>query len=175
MAVIVKVLVEGDGGVGKTSLVRRYCDGNYTDTKMTIGVAFDKKTLEIDGENVTLMIWDFGGEERFREILPDFCKGAHVALLVYDVSRIESFLNLKEWLLLTRNNAGDIPVILVGSKCDLERRVSVEDVADFMEKYGVAHHVETSAKNNVNVGAAFELAAREAIKKFKVAENVVVQ
>ncbi|MEM1885524.1 MAG: ADP-ribosylation factor-like protein, partial [Candidatus Jordarchaeales archaeon] len=72
MAVIVKVLVEGDGGVGKTSLVRRYCDGNYTDTKMTIGVAFDKKTLEIDGENVTLMIWDFGGEERFREILPDF-------------------------------------------------------------------------------------------------------
>lgn len=173
MVIIIKVLVEGDGGVGKTTLVKRYCDGTYFDGKMTIGVGFEKKTLKIGEEEVTLMIWDFGGEERFREILPSFCKGANAALLVYDVSRRESFLNLKEWLELTRKNAGDIPIILVGSKCDLERRVPEDEVRSFMSEHGILHFVETSAKNNINVEAAFELAAKTVMKNFNIVEDVV--
>ncbi|MEM1512852.1 MAG: Rab family GTPase [Candidatus Jordarchaeales archaeon] len=174
MLIIIKVLVEGDGGVGKTTLVKRYCDGTYFDGKMTIGVGFEKKTLKVGGDDVTLMIWDFGGEERFREILPDFCKGANVALLVYDVSRRESFFNLREWLELTKKNAGEIPMILVGSKCDLDRKVDEDDVKKFMNEHGILYHVETSAKNNVNVDTAFDLAAKAVIKKLNLVEDVAI-
>ena len=172
MMIVIKVLVEGDGGVGKTTLVKRYCDGTYFDGKMTIGVGFEKKTLKIGDDDITLMIWDFGGEERFREILPSFCKGANVALLVYDVSRRESFFNLREWVELTRKNAGDIPIILVGSKCDLEKRVAEDEVRKFIDECRILCHVETSAKTNVNVNTVFELAAKAVIKKSSLVEDI---
>ena len=136
-------------------------------------VEFEKKVVKFNGEDVTLMIWDFGGEERFREFLPSFCRGANAALLVYDVTRKKSLLNLEEWLKLTRRHAGDIPVILVGAKCDLEKKVFEEDVRKFMQENNVAYWVETSSKNNINVEKPFGLAVKLVMERVGMVTNVV--
>ncbi|OLS15784.1 MAG: small GTP-binding protein [Promethearchaeota archaeon CR_4] len=157
-----KMILTGSGGAGKTSLLRRYTTNSFTgSTKMTIGVDFAVHSVHIpEIGNITLQIWDFGGEQRFRSMLPGFCKGAAGALLVFSLIEPKSFFELEEWITIIRKNTNNIPVILVGSKKDLldptlPREISIDELEIFKIKYGVRDYKEISSKTGENVQDTF--------------------
>lgn len=162
---MLKLIVAGEGGVGKTTLVRRYVEGIYHDSLLTVGTAFAAKNVTVnDGygsTNVKLQIWDFGGEKRFRFLLPKFCYGARGAMLSFDLNRFSTFLKLDQWIELIRDNTDDIPKILIGTKADLQRTVNRDEVIEFAKKYGMIAYFETSSKIDFNVTPAFDYMAKE--------------
>lgn len=162
---MLKLVVAGEGGVGKTTLIRRFVDGVYHDSLLTVGTAFAAKSLLVnDGQGPTpikLQIWDFGGEKRFRFLLPKFCFGARGAMLAFDLNRFSTFLKLDEWLNLIRENTDEIPVILLGMKADLQRSVNQKEVIDFAKSHKLLAYFETSSKDDLNVTPAFEYVAKQ--------------
>ncbi|GAH01390.1 unnamed protein product [marine sediment metagenome] len=129
---IFKVIVAGAGGVGKTAMVTRYCTGKFEDGyKMTIGAGFHTKSEILDtGESVKMQLWDFAGEKRFRELLPDYCKGASGGLICFDITDYDTFRDIPVWLKIIRQKAGFVPIILMGMKWDLSNHEVDFDVAD---------------------------------------------
>ncbi|MFW9785189.1 MAG: Rab family GTPase [Candidatus Heimdallarchaeota archaeon] len=155
-----KLLMLGDASVGKTSLTLRYIKGYFsTDLKLTIGVDFYSKTTSFNNKKVKLQIWDFGGEQRFRFLLSQYCKGANAAFYLYDITNDRSIEHLPEWTQIVRENAGDIPIMLIGSKRDLEefRAVPREDGILTAKKYNLASFIELSSKTGENVEEAFKV------------------
>ncbi|MGQ4873235.1 MAG: Rab family GTPase [Promethearchaeota archaeon] len=155
-----KILMLGDASVGKTSLTIRYVSGSFIeDLKLTIGVDFYSKTVEYKGNRVKLQIWDFGGEERFRFLLAQYCKGANGAFFLYDITNSVTLDHLPDWTQIIREYAGDIPIMLIGSKLDLEefRAVPREKGILAAKKYNLASFVELSSKTGQNVEKAFEV------------------
>ncbi|MBD3343073.1 MAG: GTP-binding protein [Candidatus Lokiarchaeota archaeon] len=155
-----KVMMLGDASVGKTSLTLRYISGFFLkDLKLTIGVDFYSKTINFQDKKVKLQIWDFGGEERFRFLLSQYCKGANGAFFLYDITNSITLDHLPDWTQIIREHAGDIPIMLIGSKCDLEefRSVSREEGNLAAKKYNLASFIELSSKTGENVEKAFEL------------------
>ena len=166
-----KVCIIGDGGVGKTSLTHRYLHRMFKeDMKMTIGVDFGIKDLQIQNEEVVLHLWDFGGEERFRVLLPSYANGASGAIFIYDTTRYVSLQNANNWLKLFRKNTKEsIPIIMVGSKIDLEedRTVNREEALAKHEELNCLDYIECSAKSGENVEEVFEKIALEILKHKK--------
>lgn len=155
---VYKLVVAGEGGVGKTTLIIRYCEGIFKhDTRTTVGVGFASREVQLRGESIKLQIWDFGGEERFRFILPAYCKGANAAILAFDSTRFQSMKNLPEWVDIIRKNAGDIPIVLVGTKVDLkdQRTVKLEDGEDFSKRNKLQDYFDVSSKTGLNVDTVF--------------------
>jgi Ras-related protein Rab-1A len=155
---IFKVLIIGDSGVGKSSLLLRFSDDTFSDYYIsTIGVDFKIKTIECDGKIIKLQIWDTAGQERFSTITRNYYRGAHGIIIVYDTTDQQSFENVPEWL----NNADcsaspGAARLLVGNKVDLEarRKVTSQVAMDFANKAGI-QLLETSAKESLNVEKAF--------------------
>ena len=146
-----KVLMLGDASVGKTSLTLRYISGYFTeDLKLTIGVDFYSKILTVSGKKVKLQIWDFGGEERFRFLLSHYCLD-----------------HLPDWTNVIRDNAGNVPIMLVGSKLDLERfrAINRDDGIQAAKKHNLASFVELSSKTGQNVKEAFETLTEILLKR----------
>lgn len=166
--IMLKLVVAGEGGVGKTTMIRRYVEGVYHDSILTVGTAFAAKKLIVnDGHGPTpvkAQIWDFGGEKRFRFLLPKFCFGARGAMLCFDLNRFSTFLKLDEWLKLVRDNTDKIPIILIGMKADLHRAVDQKEVIQFAKANGFKAYFETSAKDDLNVTPAFEFIAKEMLE-----------
>ena len=167
-----KVCVFGDGGVGKTTLVNRYLTGLFTpDPKITLGVDFHLKWLNIDDKKITIQIWDFAGEDRFRFILPTYIIGASGCIFMYDLTRYETFRNFDEWLSVfnegVKRAGEDIPLIIVGSKSDLEeyRTVPEEEVIEIVKKHDIKEHLECSSKTGENVEEIFVKITRIMMKK----------
>ncbi|MHA2051621.1 MAG: Rab family GTPase [Promethearchaeota archaeon] len=155
-----KLMMLGDASVGKTSLTLRYISGFFMeDLKLTIGVDFYSKTTLFNEKKVKLQIWDFGGEERFRFLLSQYCKGANGAFFLYDITNERSIDHLPDWTQIVRKNAGDIPIMLIGSKVDLNefRVVPREDGILAAKKYNLTSFVELSAKTGKNVEKAFDV------------------
>ena len=164
-----KVMMLGDASVGKTSLTIRYISGFFMqDLKLTIGVDFYSKNIVYKEYKVKLQIWDFGGESRFRFLLPQYCRGANAAFFLYDITNSLTLEHLPEWINLIREYSGDIPIMLVGSKLDLEefRAVSREEGILAAKKYNLASFVELSSKTGQNVEKAFEVMAEILFERY---------
>ena len=167
-----KVCIFGDGGVGKTSLVKRYLTGLFTgDSGMTLGVDFHMKKFEFHGKRVSLQIWDFAGEGRFRFLLPGYVKGASGGIFMFDITRRSSLRNFGDWLEIFKGGTGDmkidVPIIMIGGKLDLHDRRSVfsNDAVDLAKKHELLDYIECSAKTGENVELIFYKLALELTKR----------
>ena len=153
-----KILLIGDSFVGKTSLLLKYCDGQFPEAHMaTIGVEFKDKIINVGKWKVRLQIWDTSGQERFRSITQNFYRNADGILFVYDVTNRESFSHIKDWLMDSQVEDSDIKRILVGNKIDLEdkRAIDAEKMNTFAESKKMKCF-ETSAKSGENVENIFK-------------------
>ena len=165
--ILFKVITAGEGGVGKTTLLYRYIEGKFlADTRMTIGVEFFLKELEIDGKRILFQVWDFGGQEHFRPLLSNYAMGARGALMLFDLTRPSSLLGIDQWVNICRENNPDIPIIFLGTKLDMVELDTITDkyVIKIMEKYNFFNYLKISSKTGENVNLAFELLAKELVK-----------
>ncbi len=165
---VLKILTAGDGGVGKTTLLHRYVEGNFLeDTSMTIGVEFLKKQLNIGEFNVALQLWDFGGQEQFRHMLPNYVIGAKGALLLFDLTRMGTLDNLEEWVDICRGSDPNLPIIFIGTKLDLFDEIMVDDdyVREIQEELNLLDYIKISSKTGENLNKLFEILAKEIIKR----------
>ncbi|TFG02164.1 MAG: GTP-binding protein [Promethearchaeota archaeon] len=168
-----KVCIFGDGGVGKTSLVRRFLTGLFVgNTTITLGVEFHMKKLDILGKRVTLQIWDFAGEDRFRFLLPGYVKGSSGGIFMFDITRGASLRNFDDWLTIFTKGTEDSPIenppiIMVGGKLDLHDRRAVysKDAVDLAKKYDILDYIECSAKTGENVELIFHKLALALTKR----------
>ena len=164
---LIKLLLIGDSGVGKSCLLLRFSEDSFTPTFIsTIGIDFKIRTVEIDGKRIKLQIWDTAGQERFRTITTAYYRGAMGILLVYDVTDERSFLSIRNWIANIDQFASEgVNRILIGNKCDMTTRRVIEYSAGktLADEYGI-RFLETSAKNSTNVDEAFISLARD-IKK----------
>jgi len=159
-----KLLLIGDSGVGKSCLLLRFADDTYTESYIsTIGVDFKIRTLELEGKTIKLQIWDTAGQERFRTITSSYYRGAHGIIVVYDVTDMESFNNVKQWLNeIDRYASEKVNKMLVGNKSDLTSKKAVDynTAKEFADTLSLSF-LETSAKNATNVEQAFITMAAE--------------
>ncbi|XP_074000246.1 RAS oncogene family member Rab35 [Rhodnius prolixus] len=164
-----KLLIIGDSGVGKSSLLLRFADNTFTGNYITtIGVDFKIRTMDIDGEKVKLQIWDTAGQERFRTITSTYYRGTHGVIVVYDVTSGDSFANVKRWLHEIEQNCEVVNRILVGNKNDTPDRkvVLTEDAQRFADQMAI-QLFETSAKENINVEEMFLAITRQVLRTKK--------
>lgn len=154
-----KVVLIGDSGVGKSNLLSRFTRNEFcSESKSTIGVEFATRCIELEGKTVKAQIWDTAGQERYRAITSAYYRGAVGALLVYDITKSESYDNVQKWLKELRDHAdSNIVITLVGNKTDLKhlRSVQAESAAEFSSIEGLSF-VETSACESTNVDVAFK-------------------
>jgi small GTP-binding protein len=169
-----KICLFGDGGVGKTTLINRYLTGVFkTDSQITIGVDFHVKKIDVNGKRVSLQIWDFAGEERFRFLLPRYVVGASAGIFMYDITRYSSLKNFDEWIEIFKNGYigkdenKQLPVIMVGGKLDLQfkRAVSSKEAFDIARKHNLYGFVECSSKDGRNVRDIFYETAKMMINR----------
>ena len=168
-----KIVIFGDAGTGKTTLTQRFLTNLFVpDSKMTIGVDFEVKSLVVEENKVKLQIWDFGGEERFRFLLPTYVRGAKGGLFMYDITNYSSLAHIDDWLTVIRKEIKpeDIfPIIVVGGKADLNeyREVTAEDGIKIAKSRGVDGFIESSSKTGDNVEDTFEALTRLMIDNSK--------
>ncbi|RYH20058.1 GTP-binding protein [archaeon] len=158
-----KVVLLGEGRVGKTSILLRYIKGEYTDRQVsTLQASYLDKRVTVGGTQVQLSIWDTAGQERFHALGPIYYRDASGALLVYDITDAESFNKVKNWVKELRKIVGnDIILVIAGNKIDLEknRHVNEEEAAKYAESVG-ALHFQTSAKANKGLDEVFNALAQ---------------
>ena len=163
-----KILLLGDSGVGKSCIIIRYIENNFSSNLMnSIGVDFKLKNIEIDSKKIKLQIWDTAGQERFKTITTSYYKGAHAILVVFDITDRDSFDHVRNWMADIDKFAKEgVLRILVGNKCDLahSRQVSMEEAKEIANKYGIKY-IETSAKDTINIDDLFISTAKYLLSK----------
>ncbi len=154
-----KVVLVGDAEVGKTSLTTRFAYGTFTDGYIsTLGVDFIVKSIPIDNYIIKLQAWDTAGQERYSGVRPIYYRGAKGALLVFDITMRQSFVNVEKWFNQIRKYSGaDVPIVLVGNKLDLSesRVVSTDEVRVYSAQKEMIYF-ETSAKTDYAVTDVFK-------------------
>jgi len=164
---LIKLLLIGDSGVGKSCLLLRFSDDSFTPSFITtIGIDFKIRTIDLEGKRIKLQIWDTAGQERFRTITTAYYRGAMGILLVYDVTDEKSFNNIRNWIRNIEQHATEsVNKILIGNKCDMVEKKVVDSARGkaLADEYGIKF-LETSAKNSINVEEAFITLAKD-IKK----------
>lgn len=160
---LLKVVILGDGGVGKSCLMNRFVSNRFDENSFhTIGVEFMNKDIEVDNIKYTLQIWDTAGQERFRALRTPFYRGSDICLLAYAINDRDSFIALKQWreefLKYADVKTDNFPFIVVGNKSDLDPQffqVNQAEVSSWCQEYHINVFLETSSKNCINVDAAF--------------------
>eukprot|EP00357_Protocruzia_adherens_P037301 CAMPEP_0114987554 /NCGR_PEP_ID=MMETSP0216-20121206/9072_1 /TAXON_ID=223996 /ORGANISM="Protocruzia adherens, Strain Boccale" /LENGTH=215 /DNA_ID=CAMNT_0002350165 /DNA_START=53 /DNA_END=697 /DNA_ORIENTATION=- len=164
----VKVLLLGDGGVGKSSVLTRFAEGKYNSNFVaTIGVDFKMKIIDIEGKKVRIQVWDTAGQERFRTITPAYYRSVMGVILVYDITDAQSYENVDYWMKNLEDHASPhISKLLIGNKSDLTeaRTVDYEKGKALADGYGIKF-IECSAKTSENVIEAFKIIASDIIEK----------
>uniref|UniRef100_K3WEK9 Uncharacterized protein n=1 Tax=Globisporangium ultimum (strain ATCC 200006 / CBS 805.95 / DAOM BR144) TaxID=431595 RepID=K3WEK9_GLOUD len=157
-AYLFKYIIIGDTGVGKSCLLLQFTDKRFQPVHdLTIGVEFGARMINIENKQIKLQIWDTAGQESFRSITRSYYRGAAGALLVYDITRRDTFNHLTRWLEEARQNSNsNMAIMLIGNKSDLEHRraVSYKEGEQFAKENGLIF-LETSAKTAANVEDAF--------------------
>ncbi len=171
-----KLVLGGDGSVGKTSMVHRFVEDSFqTDYKSTIGTSIMKKECQFDGlqSKVRFVIWDLAGQKQFQRVRQSYLANSEAGLLVYDVTRKDTYESIKTWLSEIRSASPDISLILVGNKIDLvdARQVSNAEGQALAKQLGLSY-IETSAKTGENINDAFKMLALQIVKKYVVAEEI---
>ncbi len=163
---IIKLVVVGDSGVGKSSMMIRFTDDTFSDSFIgTIGVDFRTTNMHLRTKFAKVQIWDTAGQERFRTITASYYRGSHGAIIVYDITDRASFLHVQHWLdEIQRHGSDNMIVLVVGNKSDRgdAREVSFEEAAEFTTSRGV-RLVETSAKTSDNIDLAFETLCQDVV------------
>jgi len=161
---IFKVLISGNASVGKTSLLRRYVDDMFDESSiMTVGVDFFLKKINLDsGEACLFQLWDLGGQERFRHLMNAYVTGARGALLLVDLTVMPEIDSLVEWINIVRMHDINLPIILVGTKNDLEDALAFDDeyAHEIKETFNMIDYIRTSAKTGHNVKKVFDIMAK---------------
>jgi len=163
----IKVIIIGEPGVGKTSLVKKFVSGQFSsDYRSSIGTNIFIKKLNFEGENiVSIQIWDIAGQERWIKMRHIYYKGTHGALIVGDLTRKNSFDQIKDfWSPDLKKFSENIPVILLANKNDLDENITKAEVEDLGKTINVNTILYTSAKNGENVEKSFELISKFALK-----------
>ncbi|XDV48443.1 hypothetical protein PO909_017853 [Leuciscus waleckii] len=157
--VLLKVIILGDSGVGKTSLMNQYVNNKFSNQyKATIGADFLTKEVMVDDRLVTMQIWDTAGQERFQSLGVAFYRGADCCVLVYDVTAPTTFKTMDSWK--------NFPFVVLGNKIDLEnRQVTTKRAQAWCQSKNNIPYFETSAKEAINVEQAFQTIARNALKQ----------
>ena len=167
---LVKLLLIGDSGVGKSCLLLRFSDDSFTTSFITtIGIDFKIRTIEENGKRLKLQIWDTAGQERFRTITTAYYRGAMGILLVYDVTDEQSFNNIRNWMRQIQQHASEnVNKLLIGNKCDMLDKKVVETARGqgLADEFGIKFY-ETSAKKNMNVDQAFTDIARDVMLRLE--------
>eukprot|EP00638_Chattonella_subsalsa_P005621 CAMPEP_0117758666 /NCGR_PEP_ID=MMETSP0947-20121206/15534_1 /TAXON_ID=44440 /ORGANISM="Chattonella subsalsa, Strain CCMP2191" /LENGTH=212 /DNA_ID=CAMNT_0005578937 /DNA_START=76 /DNA_END=714 /DNA_ORIENTATION=+ len=173
--VLQKIIILGDSGVGKTSLMNQYVNKRFSEQyKATIGADFLVKEITVEDKLVTLQIWDTAGQERFQSLGVAFYRGADACILVYDITNPKSFDNLDTWreeflVQAAPKDPDNFPFIVVGNKCDkqAERKVAVNRATNWCKSKGAnaLPFFETSAKEGSKVEVTFTEAARLALEQ----------
>ena len=162
-----KVVMMGDGAVGKTSLVLRYTQNTFSpEYKQSLGASFAVKDLEVKEQKVKLVIWDVAGQPSFRQVRRHYYSGAHGALLVFDVSEPSSFMTLRNWYSDFRRIVPHGAVVLIGNKVDLEeKRMVPPEAAQMLQKWWNIPYIETSAATATGVHDAFLMLSNHALDR----------
>lgn len=176
---LMKFIIIGDTGVGKSCLSVQYSENRFVHSHdITIGVEFNSKRIILTDENnkdniIKIQIWDTAGQEQFISITRSYYRGSAGVLVVFDITRRETFLNIKNWFREIDKNADDgCKILLIGNKSDLKerRQVSFEEANKLAKEYDVSY-VETSAKNYENVEFIFNKLAKEILHSLKNENN----
>ncbi|XP_061390311.1 ras-related protein Rab-23 [Musca vetustissima] len=157
----IKVVIVGNGGVGKSSMIQRYCKGIFTkDYKKTIGVDFLERQIEIDGEDVRIMLWDTAGQEEFDAITKAYYRGAQACVLTFSTTDRASFEAIREWKRKVENECQEIPTVIVQNKIDLiDQAVVTADEVESLAQELNCRLIRTSVKEDVNVASVFRYLA----------------
>ncbi|XP_016332657.1 ras-related protein Rab-23 [Sinocyclocheilus anshuiensis] len=169
MEVAIKVVVVGNGAVGKSSMIQRYCKGIFTkDYKKTIGVDFLERQIIVNGEDVRLMLWDTAGQEEFDAITKAYYRGAQACVLVFSTTDRESFEAISSWREKVEMEVGDIPTVLVQNKIDLlDDTVIKNEEAEGLAKKLKLRFYRTSVKEDLNVNEVFKYLADKYLQRLK--------
>ncbi len=158
-----KICIFGDARVGKTSLTQRFLTGLFEfDSKSTLGATIFVKYLHVEKKKVALQIWDFGGEDKFRFLLPVYSMGSSAGIFMYDITQKSSLDKINDWITFFREglekDAEKVPIFMVGSKKDLEsqRTLPHAQALAIFDKYKLFKLIEVSSKNGENIEALFK-------------------
>jgi len=167
---LLKVIILGDSGVGKTSLMNQFVNKKFSSQyKATIGADFLTKEVMVDDRLVTMQIWDTAGQERFQSLGVAFYRGADCCVLVYDVTMNNTFKTLENWrdeflIQASPRDPENFPFVVIGNKVDLESRVVTSKRAQgWCNSKNDIPYFECSAKENINVEQAFQTVAKQAL------------
>jgi len=163
LEIAIKVVIVGNGAVGKSSMIQRYCKGYFTkDYKKTIGVDFLERQIECEGEEVRLMLWDTAGQEEFDAITKAYYRGAQACVLAFSTTDRDSFEAIQSWKKKVEDECGEIPTVLVQNKIDLmDQSVVDPEEVDLLARSLGCKLIHASVKEDVNVNAIFRhLASR---------------
>ena len=172
---VLKVVIAGDGNVGKTSLVRQFCEGKFEASRVaTIGVDFQTKIVELPERSVKLSIWDMAGQDRFAVVRSGFYRGSLGTALVYDVTDPLSLENLEKWYQEISGITPDQKFIVVGNKIDLERVAQVDAASTYAARIA-APYLETSALTGDGVSEMFKALATLASSHLSSPQNEKIE
>ncbi len=162
----IKIIILGDGTVGKSSLAQRFAKGTFSDEyKKTLGVDFLMKRKEVDNSLIEFLIWDTAGQEYYDSITKRYYKGANAAIVVFSVDNKESFESVNKWRDKIISECGRIPIVLVRNKIDIDinkQIISIEEARFLADKYRL-EMFNVSVKENIEVSNIFDSIARRII------------
>ncbi|KKK44032.1 hypothetical protein LCGC14_0708530 [marine sediment metagenome] len=169
---VFKIILVGDYGVGKSTSIHRFVENKFKANYVpTLGVQVTKKSIEINGDNIDLMIWDLAGQDRYKMVRQRFYINTEGILMLYDITRMSSLINIKKWHAEVSKFIKNIPIILIGNKMDLieKREVKTIDVKRFLEENDIKINlkIKTSAKEGMNTEKAFVFLVKMLMQKYK--------